>query len=153
MTVRTHAGGLPWSGPTSLNAISVMHDIDLEGSNFVASPTLSTPRSLASGDGARAAGAAGEAAPGDARLTAAAATAGAAAAAATAAAAGGEAGRSRSGAGARSMYLGSDGEFFCLAWFWFVLLDVGLFTRTTNLPGFARGTPTPLLLSTTTVVS
>lgn len=101
MTVVTLAGGLPWSGPASLNAVSVMHDIDLEGSNFVASPSLSTPPSLVGpAAGARAAGAAGGVVSSDAAF------------AAAGVAAGGETDRTRSGAGARSMYLGSDGKFF-----------------------------------------
>ncbi|CAM9761846.1 unnamed protein product, partial [Laminaria digitata] len=67
-----HDGGLPWSGPASLNAISVMHDIDLEGSNFVSSPSLSTPPSLVGpAAGARAAGAVGGVVSSDAAFAAA----------------------------------------------------------------------------------
>lgn len=117
MTVRTHAGDLPWSGPTSLNAISVMHDVDLEGSNFVASPTSSTPPSfLPSGGGVRAAGTAGGAVPGDSPM------AEEAAAAAAGVGFGEGAQRPRSGAGARSMYLGSDGKRYFLVRFFFQFL-------------------------------
>ena len=82
-----------------------MHDVDLEGSNFVASPSLSTPPLDASDGRASAAGGAGGAVPSDAALAALAASA------ATGEALEGKGDRPRSGAGARSMYLGSDGKF------------------------------------------